>query len=67
MGKTQDKSYHSNSVLGKLYDLANDMVIQRIKKQGPDLRFYDGDLKLNNWENIKITKSQNIENSYKII
>ena len=52
MGKTQDKSYHSNSVLGKLYDLANDMVIQRIKKQGPDLRFYDGDLKLNNWENF---------------
>ena len=27
MGKTQDKSYHSNNVLGKLYDLANDMVI----------------------------------------
>ena len=39
MGKTQDKTYHSNSVLGKLYDLANDMVMQRIKKQEPDLNF----------------------------
>ena len=52
MGKTQDKSYHSNSVLGKLYDLANNMVMQRVKKQGPNLKFYDEDLKLNNWENF---------------
>ena len=52
MGKTQDKTYHSNSVLGKLYDLANDMVMQRIKKQEPDLKFYDQDLELNNWENF---------------
>jgi len=52
MGKTQDKTYHSNSVLGKLYDLANDMVMQRIKKQEPDLNFYDPDLKLEKWENF---------------
>ena len=51
MGKTQDKSYHSNSVLGKLYDLANDMVVQRVKKKEPDLKFYDKDMKLKNWEN----------------
>ena len=51
MGKTQDKSYHSYSVLGKLYDLANDMVVQRVKKKEPDLKFYDKDMKLNNWEN----------------
>ena len=51
MGKTQDKSYHSNSVLGKLYDIANNMVIQRVKRKGPNLEFYDKDMKLNNWEN----------------
>ena len=51
MGKTQDKSYHSNSVLGELYDLANNMVLQRIKKKESKLKFYDKDMKLNNWEN----------------
>ena len=51
MGKTQDKSYHSNSVLGKLYDIANNMVIQRVKRKGHNLEFYDKDMKLNNWEN----------------
>ena len=51
MGKTQDKSYHSYSVLGKLYDLANDMVVQRVKKKEPDLKFYDKDMKLKDWEN----------------
>ena len=52
MGKTQDKSYHSNSILGKLYDLANDMVMQRTKKKDPNIKFYDKDLKLENWENF---------------
>ena len=51
MGKTQDKSYHSNSVLGKLYDLSNNMVLQRIKKKDSKIRFYDKDMKLKNWEN----------------
>ena len=52
MGKTQDKSYHSNSILGKLYDLANDMVMQRTKKKDPNIKFYDKDLQLENWENF---------------
>ena len=51
MGKTQDKSYHSNSVLGELYDRANNLIMQRIKKKDPNIKYYDKDLKLEDWEN----------------
>ncbi len=51
MGKTQEKSYHSTSVLGKLYDEANTMILQRAKVNDHISTFYDNDLKLRNWEN----------------
>ena len=54
MGKTQDKSYHSDNVLGQLYDKANNMVTKRVKNIGTNLNFYDKDLKLKNWENFAL-------------
>ena len=49
MEKSKNKSYHSNSVLGKLYDESNNMIFQR-KGKYLNKSFYDKDLNLNGWE-----------------
>ena len=51
MEKSKNKSYHSNNVLGKLYDESNNMIFQRIRSKYADKLFYDEKLKLKGWEN----------------
>ena len=51
MGKIKNKTYHSTSVLGKLYDKTNDIISKRIKKIDLNKIFIDKDLILKNWEN----------------
>ena len=52
MEKSKNKSYHSNSVLGKLYDESNNMIFKRDKRKYLDKSFYDKDLNLKGWENF---------------
>ena len=51
MGKIKNKSYHSTSILGKLYDKTNEIISKRIKNRQSSKIFYDKDLILENWEN----------------
>ena len=51
MEKNKINVYHSTSILGKLYDKANDMIYQRTRRRYLNNTFYDKDLKLNGWEN----------------
>ena len=50
MEKTKNISYHSNNVLGKLYDESNEMILQRVRGNYLNNTFYDEDLKLKGWE-----------------
>ena len=51
MGKPANKSYHSKSVLGKLYDKIEEIMQKRIHKRQTAINIFDGDLILDNWEN----------------
>ena len=52
MEKNKISTYLSNTILGKLYDKAKDMIYERTKKKYNNSTFYDKDLKLNWWENF---------------
>ena len=51
MGKIKNLTYHSKSVLGKLYDKANEIILKGVKKIETTKLFFDPDLVLDNWEN----------------
>ena len=50
MEKGKNNSYHSNNILGQLYDESNEMILQRVKRNYINNSFYDEDLKLKGWE-----------------
>ena len=50
MGKPLNKSYHSTSVLGKLYDKIEEIMQKRINKKQININTFDEDLILDNWE-----------------
>ena len=50
MGKIENKSYKSKSVLGRLYDKTNEIISQRTKKKEMEGPFFDKDLKLPKWK-----------------
>ena len=52
MEKGKNKSYHSNRILGKLYDESNNMIFQRVRGKYISKTFYDKDLELKGWENF---------------
>ena len=55
MEKNKNKSYHSNKILGKLYDQSKNMIFLRNNEKylnSSKSSFYDDDLKLNGWENF---------------
>ena len=50
MEKGKINSYHSNNILGQLYDESNEMILQRVRRNYLNNSFYDKDLKLKGWE-----------------
>ena len=55
MEKNKNKSYHSNKILGKLYDQSKNIIFLRNNEKylnSSKSSFYDDDLKLNGWENF---------------